>query len=87
MCRRCGEPDKRGSSRDRRRSKLALLAEFGDGVTCPCAWCGAVLTALTLQRDRLDPRGTYRRENIVPSCGPCNRARAREPMTPACQYG
>lgn len=89
MCRRCGEPDKRGNSLDRLRRKRRFLREFGDGITCPCAWCGVTLTIFTVEADRLDPRGTYRWDNVVPACGPCNRARLRWPGPPAegCEYG
>ena len=75
MCRRCGEPDRRGRARDRRARKLWLLDKFGNGVECPCTWCGTTLTFATLQQDRIVPGGPYRRDNLVPACGNCNIAR------------
>lgn len=87
MCRRCGEPDRRGKARERRARKRWLLKEFGDGVTCPCTWCGKTLTFTTLQQDRLVPGGPYRRDNLVPACGPCNIGRNAEHIPEGCEYG
>lgn len=94
MCRRCGEPDKRGSAAVRRRRTQRLLDLHGNGTICPCTWCGALLGAtpgylavpaarrripiLKLERDRLIPGGSYALWNLVPACGPCNNARAYE---------
>lgn len=67
--------DKRGSSYDRRRRREWLLQAFGDGERCACAHCGCDLDVETLTVDRVIPGsrgGTYRRENIVPACLPCN---------------
>ena len=66
----------RGSAADRRRRKAWLLAEHGDGVTCPCWYCLGPVTIATIQVDRIIPGalgGTYARANVRPSCGPCNR--------------
>lgn len=105
MCRRCGEPDKRGSAAQRRRRAQSLLDEFGNGVVCPCVWCGElvgvvagwlrvagyVLPVGKLEQDRLDPLGSYFRRNVVPACGPCNRARhygdERLIQPEGCEYG
>jgi hypothetical protein len=87
MCRRCGEPDRRGSARNRRARKAYLLAAFGNGVQCPCIWCGTTLTFATLQQDRLVAGGPYRRDNLVPSCGRCNIARRLLDIPDGCQYG
>jgi hypothetical protein len=87
MCRRCGEPDRRGSARARRARKLWLLATFGDGTECPCFWCGTSLSLFTLQQDRLVPGGPYRRENLVPACGRCNIARNGASIPDGCHYG
>lgn len=41
---------------------------------CRCYRCGVLMTADTLTVDRIKPGcrgGTYRRENIRPSCQPC----------------
>lgn len=50
---------------------------IGDGeLACRCYRCGGLLVAATLEADRIVPGakgGTYRRENIRPACGPCNR--------------
>jgi 5-methylcytosine-specific restriction endonuclease McrA len=72
----------RGNSTDRRRRKAWLLHSFGDGLTCPCAHCGAPLTALTCEVARIVPGhlgGTYRRANIRPSCRACNVALVQGP--------
>lgn len=94
MCRRCGEPDKRPSAKRRRQLTRRLLEIHGNGVVCPCFWCGDLLGAVAgylavpatrsrirvhkLERDRLTPGGTYALYNLVPSCGPCNRIRDYE---------
>jgi hypothetical protein len=87
MCRRCGEPDRRGSARNRRARKQWLLTKFGDGVECPCTWCGVTLTVFTLQQDRLVPGGPYRRDNLVPACARCNIARNGHAIPEGCDYG
>ncbi len=87
MCRRCGEPDKRGPAHQRRRRRAWLLAEFGDGTSAPCAWCAKPLTRATLQVDRLIPGGSYARANIVPACAGCNVARTYMPTPEGCRYG
>lgn len=68
--------DKRGNSRDRRARKLWMLGHFGDGTTCACAHCGEQLEYAELEADRITPGGSYRRDNIQPSCGKCNKARS-----------
>jgi 5-methylcytosine-specific restriction endonuclease McrA len=42
-----------------------------------CVYCGILLTRSTLTRDHVVPRahGGGGGENLVPSCGPCNRAK------------
>jgi len=42
-----------------------------------CAYCGVLLTRNTVTRDHVIPRaaGGQGGENLVPSCGPCNRAK------------
>lgn len=64
--------DKRGSAASRRARKAYLLAHFGNGVTCPCVWCGTALTFDTVESDRIDAGGSYRRENVIPACRGCN---------------
>lgn len=68
--------DKRGSSRDRLRRKLWMLAHFGNGETCPCTHCGMTLTRVTVEADRIIPGGSYRRDNVQPSCRRCNAQRS-----------
>jgi hypothetical protein len=87
MCRRCGEPDRRGNTRNRRARKQWLLAKFGNGIECPCTWCGTTLTFATLQQDRIVPGGPYRRDNLVPACGKCNIARNLFNIPDGCEYG
>lgn len=65
----------RGNSEDRRRRRAYLLSAFGDGVTCPCARCGASLTEETITVDRIIPGaldGRYTRDNIRAMCATCN---------------
>jgi 5-methylcytosine-specific restriction endonuclease McrA len=65
----------RGSAKSRRARKAWVLAWFGDGISCLCYSCGAVLLSSTLEIDRIIPGilgGTYARGNIRPSCSDCN---------------
>lgn len=82
--------DRRGSNGDRRRRREWLVSPIagreveglwvpfgGNGETVPCWWkCGRELTELTVEADRVVAGGTYRHENIVPACRPCNLARS-----------
>lgn len=48
MCRKCGEPDRRGSSKVRRHRRKRLLegaggSYGGNGVITVCAWCHCLL--------------------------------------------
>lgn len=66
----------RGNSTDRRRRREWLVTTYGRGGIVLC-WrgCGTRLTVDTVTVDRIVPGcrgGTYRRENIMPACGPCN---------------
>lgn len=74
--------DRRGRACDRRRRKIWMLRFFGDGETVPCVHCGKTLTFATMQQDRIVPGGPYSRDNIQPSCGPCNIGRGDSPVTP-----
>lgn len=103
MCRRCGEPDRRGNAEQRRRRRDRLLDQYGNGVVCPCIYCGVLLAhergylAVAgrrlridrLEQDRLMPGGPYALWNLVPACGPCNRARtyAEQHIPDGCEYG
>ena len=86
MAKRAGG-DKRGSAATRRARKLWLLcviedrtlgwAPFGgNGETVPCVFCRKSLTFATIEADRIIPGGSYRRENVLPACRPCNLARS-----------
>jgi hypothetical protein len=73
--------DKRGSSGDRKRRREWLVSPVagfgGNGSEVPCFWkCGRELDVYTVEADRVIPGGSYRRENIVPACRPCNLARS-----------
>lgn len=68
--------DKRGSAASRRARKTWLLKHFGDGTTAACVHCGETLTFATLQADRIVPGGSYRRDNVQPSCAKDNNARS-----------
>lgn len=66
------------SAAERRALKAWMLAEFGDGITAPCAGCGRELLWSEITRDRY-PRpgrkgGKYVRGNIRPMCVSCNSA-------------
>jgi len=66
----------RGNAAARRARKLWLLTSFGDGQTCPCYRCGAHLSLSMVEADRKVPGilgGSYRRENLRPACGACNK--------------
>ena len=78
--------DRRGSSGDRRRRRWWLVspeAGFnGNGESVECFWdCGRRVYAETwlgpvVEADRQIPGGSYRRDNIMPACRPCNVARS-----------
>jgi hypothetical protein len=66
----------RGSSTDRRRRREWLIRTYGKRGKARC-WrgCGTWLTVETVTVGRIIPGcqgGTYRRDNIMPECGPCN---------------
>lgn len=69
---------KRGNSKDRAARKRWLLKTYGTGEKVACAHCEKELTYSTLTSDRIIPGhegGTYRHENIIPSCIECNNNR------------
>jgi 5-methylcytosine-specific restriction endonuclease McrA len=47
-----------------------------------CAYCNVRLTRDTLTRDHIVPRskGGTNGDNLVPACGPCNRAKADDSL-------
>lgn len=73
------DPDRRGSAEDRRRRKRWLLSAEsgfgGNGTTVPCVHCGKSLDYHHLTVDRIQPGGSYRRDNVQPACQYCNSAR------------
>lgn len=68
--------DKRGNAADRERRKWWMLETWGDGYNCKCVHCETMLDYFTVEADRKVPGGSYRRENIQPSCGLCNKRRS-----------
>ena len=68
--------NERGSSYARRARKKWLADTFGDGKGADCYSCGERLPlGPQLEADRIVPGtlgGRYVRDNIRPSCGPCN---------------
>lgn len=72
--------ERRGNNRDRARRRAWLLETFdpdlGPGrARCHLFGlserCKGVVDAGTLTVERIIPGGTYRRDNIVPACAPC----------------
>jgi hypothetical protein len=74
--------DRRGNARNRRARKLWMLSPVsgfgGDGTKVECVHCGAMLSYETVQADRIIPGGSYRRDNVQPSCGIDNILRANK---------
>lgn len=70
------ERNVRGSAADRRARRAWILRTFGNGVVAPCVHCAGLVDDSTLEVDRIVPGGSYRRENIQPSCKPCNLSRS-----------
>ena len=75
-------PD-RGNSYARRARKHHLLSTYGDGHTVDCTYCGTELNFDSVTSDRVIPGadgGSYRRDNLVPACKPCNLSRGDTPF-------
>lgn len=70
--------ERRGNAADRRRRKIRFLREYGDGEICPCVYCGIVLNYETVEADRIIPGGSYRWDNVQPSCRACNLDRSND---------
>jgi hypothetical protein len=73
----------RGNTEDRRKRKLWLLSEFGDGIAAMCAFgCGTELDFSTITVDRHPVAGCnggrYVRGNIRPACAACNEEDGRK---------
>lgn len=76
MARAGGE--KRGNSYARAARKLWMLEEHDHDLEfdeCRCVHCKMILYYETVTADRIIAGGSYRRENIQPSCQPCNIGR------------
>ena len=74
--------DVRGSNEDRRRRKIWMLWHHDRDLPfdrCRCVHCGWILNYETVQADRIEPGGSYRRENVQPACAECNRMRGNDP--------
>jgi 5-methylcytosine-specific restriction endonuclease McrA len=75
-----------GNTKDRAKRRAALLAEFGDGKTCPCIYCGLRIGEGTLEQDKIITTahgGRYRLPNLVPACSDCNKRRGDMPFEEA----
>jgi hypothetical protein len=72
--------DKRGNAANRRARKVWFLSPVagfgGNGETVPCVHCQCELAFADIEADRIIPGGSYRRENVQPSCRPCNIERS-----------
>lgn len=72
--------EKRGNSTDRRRRREYLLEEFDDDLGPDRARCHlfglseaclGTVDRYSLTVDRIEPGGSYCRDNIRPACKPC----------------
>lgn len=80
---RAGGDDRPGYP-TRVRMAQKLTAEFGDGHTCPCIYCGRTLEPGTISLDRLVPGsegGKYIMPNLAPTCYECNQRRGDDDYT------
>ena len=69
--------DQRGNSTDRKRRKLWLIDTYGDGDFVACRLCWTTVDYSGLCVDRIVPGhmgGKYVRNNIRPSCAPCQHS-------------
>jgi hypothetical protein len=74
--------NERGSAESRRRRKVWLLEQFGNGKRARCSTCPTWLTFETITVDRWPVAGCdggrYVRGNIRPQCAPCASAQGGE---------
>lgn len=75
------DPRGNSASRARRKEKLLSDPQFKHDSSYPepnvhCVHCGTMLTFDTLEQDRKEPGGSYKYENIQPSCRGCNLQRS-----------
>jgi hypothetical protein len=55
-----------------------MWERYSENGWIPCAWCPRKMRKTEFEVDRVIPGhqgGTYRRDNILPACGTCNRRR------------
>jgi hypothetical protein len=68
--------NERGNAAARRALKTWMLAEFGDGISTVCCFCGRVLLFSTMTKDRFPipgrKKGRYVKGNVRPACLSCN---------------
>lgn len=94
MCRRCGEPDRRGNARTRKRRTERLLEIHGNGEICPCYWCGDLVGR---RPGRLHIRGGPGERGVYLRVQQCERDRLKRgdtyamwnlvPACPPCNKG
>ncbi len=72
--------EKRGNSTDRRRRKIWMMVTFGNGTLVLCIHCEDELDYDHVEADRIVPGGSYRHENVQPSCSPCNKSRSNNTL-------
>jgi 5-methylcytosine-specific restriction endonuclease McrA len=87
---RAVERNARGNEYDRHASQKRLLAEFSldGGKTCPCVYCGVLLTWKEVTRERIhagSAGGRYRHDNLLPACSFCNKSRGDRDIRAALQ--
>lgn len=75
--------DPRGNSTDRRRRKEWMLSSPNfhrrpgtEGQHVNCTHCSQELNYDTVEADKINPSGTYTRDNVQPSCRGCNIRRS-----------
>lgn len=70
----------RGNSTDRRNRRAWIAsakAGFGgNGFEVPCVHCGNWVSKPEVHIDRMQPGGSYARDNIQPACPNCNQERS-----------
>lgn len=81
--RRTRETDSRLNAEGRRKTRGWLVSEdspwLGTGDTVRCAHCWGILTATTLELDRMEAGGSYARPNLAPAGRRCNLERSDNP--------
>jgi hypothetical protein len=68
----------RGNADQRRKRRAWIVQVFGKDGIVTCVWCAVPMLEHEFEVDRVLPGrlgGRYHRDNIVPSCPPCNAER------------